>query len=368
MKKFKKYVWLVIIGLGVAFAAFFFVQSNNKGLEEFETQSPTRETIEEKSVATGKVIPEDEVEIKPQISGILAELHVKEGDVVAIGDLIAKIKVIPNEAALNSANGAVRNAEIVFNNAEREFQRNKSLYDQKLISNQAYTNAELALSQARQNLTNSQNGLRIIKEGTAGAGVTNTEIRATVSGTILEIPIEEGDQVIESNNFNPGSTIATIADLTKMIFEGKVDEADVAKLKPSMPLEISLAAIDDLTFAATLRFIAPKGTEENGAVQFVIKGDVDLSNGEFVRAGYSANASMILDRKEDVLALPEALLQFDRETEKPYVEVETEPQKFERKDIELGISDGINVEILSGLSENDKIKVWNKTEEFQNAG
>lgn len=362
MKKSIKTILIIIAVAGVGFATFFFIKSNSKTVEDFATETPFTSTIERKTVATGKVVPEVEVEIKPQLSGILDELFVDEGDLIQTGDLIAKIRVVPNESALNLARGNVRNAEIVLDNAELEFERSKALHEKGLISDQAFNNAQLAHSQARQNLTNAQNDLRIIKEGTAGAGTTNTEIRATVSGTILEIPIEEGDQVIESNNFNPGSTIATIADLSKMIFEGKVDEADVAKLEIGMPLTINLAAIADQEFEATLRFIAPKGTEESGAVQFTIKGDVSLDEHTFVRAGYSANASMVLERKENVLAIKEVLLQFDKETEQPYVEVQTDEQKFERRDVKLGISDGIQVEIRSGIDKDDKIKVWNKTE------
>lgn len=362
MNKFIKTILIVIAVAGVGFATFFFIKSNSKAIEDFAIETPFTATIERKTVATGKVVPEVEVEIKPQLSGILDELFVEEGDLIQTGDLIAKIRVVPNESALNLARGNVRNTEIVLDNAELEFERSKALHEKGLISDQAFNNTQLAHSQARQNLINAQNDLRIIKEGTAGAGTTNTEIRATVSGTILEIPIEEGDQVIESNNFNPGTTIATIADLSKMIFEGKVDEADVAKLKIGMPLTINLAAIVDQDFEATLRFVAPKGTEESGAVQFTIKGDVTLDEHTFVRAGYSANASMVLERKEDVLAIKEVLLQFDKETEQPFVEVQTDEQKFERRDVKLGISDGIQVEVLSGIDKNDKIKVWNKTE------
>jgi HlyD family secretion protein len=199
--------------------------------------------------------------------------------------------------------------------------------------------------------------------GSAGGSASaNTNVRATVAGTVLELPVKEGDQVIESNSFNAGTTIAIIADLNKMIFEGKVDEAEVGKLSIGMPLSVSLGAIQDKEFDAKLKFIAPKGNEEQGAVQFKIEGDVTLDSNFFVRAGYSANASLVLERKDSILALPEALLQFDKDTEQAYVEIQLEEQKFERRDIEIGISDGMNVEIISGITIEDKIKVWNKTE------
>jgi HlyD family secretion protein len=212
-------------------------------------------------------------------------------------------------------------------------------------------------------LENAKADYRIIRLGSAGGSSSaNTNIRATVTGTLLEIPVEEGDQVIQSNNFNDGTTIATIADLGKMIFEGKVDEGEVGKLKVGMPLEISLGAIEDKTFNAKLKFIAPKGVEEAGAVQFKIEGDVEVDNDFLIRAGYSANASLTLEKKDSILVIPEALLQFDKKTDKPYVEVSVGEQQFERKDVEIGISDGINVEIISGITEEDEVKIWKKTE------
>ena len=317
-----------------------------------------------KSVATGKVVPEDEVEIKPQISGIIETLYVEEGDNVKTGDLLAKVKVVPNEQSLNSAKGRLANTKILMENAKIEYNRNKSLFDKEIISQQDFQNSELNLSRAMQDVSNADTDLQIIKLGSAGGSATaNTNIRATVAGTVLEMPIKEGDQVVESNTFNNGTTIAIIADLSKMIFEGKVDESEVVKLKVGMPLTVNLGAIQDKEFEAKLKFIAPKGNEEQGAVQFKIEGDVYLDKDFFVRAGYSANASLVLERKDSILAIPEALLQFDKKSEKPYVEVQINDQKFERRDIKTGISDGINVEIISGITIEDNIKVWNQTEE-----
>jgi HlyD family secretion protein len=249
------------------------------------------------------------------------------------------------------------------NNAKLEFNRNEELYQRRVISNQEYNNLKLTYEQAAQELRNAEADYQIIKEGSiGGSSSANTNIRATTTGTILEIPVEIGDQVIQSNSFNAGTTIATVADLTKIVFEGNVDEGEVGKLKVGMPLKISLGAISDKEFDARLRFIAPKGMEESGAVKFKIEGEVVIEDDFVIRAGYSANASLILDRKENILVLPEALLQFDKATDEPYVEVEIGEQKFERREIKIGISDGINVEILEGLSETDKVKQWNKTE------
>ena len=361
--KILKYIGIALLVFGALFAAAFFIKTNNKSAIVYDTQTVITTSIERKTVVTGKVIPEDEVEIKPQIQGIIEALFVEEGDLVNTGDLLAKIKVVPNEQNLNSAEGRLANSRIVLKNAEIELNRNKDLYEKGIISKQNFDNVQLRFNQSKQDVSNAVSDLQIIRSGSkGGAASANTNIRATVPGTVLEIPVEEGFQVIASNSFNAGTTIATIADLNKMIFEGKVDEAEVGKLRVGMPLEVNLGAIEDQALEAQLKFIAPKGNEEQGAVQFIIEADLFLNDSIFVRAGYSANASLVLERKDSIMAIPEALLQFDRETEKPYVEVQTEDQKFERRDVEIGISDGVNVEIISGLTEEDQIKVWNKTE------
>lgn len=363
MNKYVKYGLIAVLALGALWAAAFFIKSNSKGAITYDTKNPFIANIEKKTVATGKVIPQEEIEIKPQISGIIDKIYMEEGDLVKAGDLIAVIKVVPNEQALNSSSGRVRNAEAALNNVKIEYDRNKTLFDKGVISSQDFNALKLRYDQAVLELENSRADYRIIRLGSVGGSSSaNTNIRATVNGTILEIPVEEGDQVIQSNNFNDGTTIATIADLSRMIFEGKVDEGEVGKLRLGMPLEINLGAIQDQKFEALLKFIAPKGVEEAGAVQFKIEGDVKVNDSIFIRAGYSANASLVLEKKDSILVIPEALLQFDKETDKPYVELSVGDQQWERKDIEIGISDGVNVEIVSGLTESDNVKIWNKTE------
>ena len=237
MNKYLKYALIGILVLGALWAAAFFIKSNSKSAITYETQKPFITNIEKKTVATGKVVPEDEIEIKPQISGIIDKIYLEEGVKVKAGDLIAVIKVVPNEQSLNQARGRVRNAELALNNIKIEYNRNKALFDKGVISSQDFNSLQLQYDQAQQELSNAQADYQIIRRGSAGGSSTaNTNIRATVDGTILEIPVEEGDQVIQSNNFNDGTTIATIADLTKMIFEGKVDEGEVGKLELGMPL------------------------------------------------------------------------------------------------------------------------------------
>lgn len=360
MNKYLKYGLIGLAVVGILAATVFFLKKNSTPVKLYETATIEKKDIINKVVVTGKVIPEDEIEIKPQISGIIDKIYLEEGAMVNAGDLIAVIKVVPNEQSLNQSRGRVNNAKLALDNVKIEFNRNKSLFDKGVISSQDFNSLQLQYNQAQQELKNAQSDYQIIRVGSAGGSATaNTNIRATVSGTILEIPVEEGDQVIQSNNFNDGTTIATIADMSKMIFEGEVDEAEVGKLEIGMPLKISLGALENSTFEALLKFIAPKGVEAEGAVQFKIEGDLVVNDSVTVRAGYSANASIVLEEKKDVLSIKEALLQFDKETEKPFVEIEIGENEFERKELVLGVSDGIDVEIVSGLSEDDKIKVWN---------
>ena len=363
MNKYVKYVLIGVAVIGILAAVVYFLKKNSTPLKTYETETVVKRDITNKVVVTGKVIPQDEIEIKPQISGIIQKVFLEEGVQVKAGDLIATIKVVPNEQSLNQAKGRVNNANISLNNTKIEYDRNKSLFDKGVISSQDFNALQLRYDQAIQELQNAQADYQIIRVGSAGGSSSaNTNIRATVTGTLLEIPVEEGDQVIESNNFNDGTTIATIADMSKMIFEGEVDEAEVGKLKVGMPLEISMGALQNEKFNAKLKFIAPKGIEEEGAVQFRIEGDLVVSDSTNVRAGYSANAGIVLEEKKDVLSIKEAFLQFDKETNKPYVEVETGENEFEKRELVLGVSDGIDVEIVSGIDEDAKIKIWNTLE------
>jgi len=352
---------LAIVAILFIVALIWFGKKNEKSIVEFETEKPFRTTIVKKSVATGKVVPLEEVDIKPQISGIIDKIYLEEGAIVKAGDLIATVRVVPNIQSLNSANGRVKNANLTFNNAKNSYTRTKNLFDKGVVSRQDFETAELSFNNSKVNLENAQSDLEIIQKGsTAGNGSTaNTNIRATASGMIVEIPVKKGYQVIQSNNFNAGTTIATIADMTKMIFEGKVDESEVGKLISGTNIQVSIGAIENKKFPAKLNFIAPKGTEEGGAVQFKIKADVTLDSDYFIRAGYSANADIVLEKKDSVLSIKEALLKFDKKTEAPYVEVKV-GDIFEKRDVKLGTSDGVNVEILSGVTKDDEIKVWNK--------
>ena len=358
-----KNIGIIILVLGFLFAIAYFVRTNSKSAIEYDTTTAFTSSIQKTSVVTGTVIPEDEVEIKPQLNGIIQQILVEEGDIVENGDLIAVIKVVPDERSVYGAQSQVNAARLNVANAEKQISRAQELYSKQIISQQEFEDLELSFNTAKENLKAAENDLEIIRKGSvSGSSTANTNIRATVSGTILEIPVKLGDQVIAANNFNAGTSVAIIADLNKMIFEGKVDEAEVGGLQIGQDIKVSMAAIPNKEFEAKLKFVAPKGTEEGGAVQFKIEADLTLDEDSFVRAGYSANGSLVVDNREDILVIYESLLQFDRRTQQPYVEVETSDQNFERKDIQIGLSDGIIVEILSGVEITDKIKIWNKTE------
>ncbi len=362
MKNIKN-IGFVLIALGLLFSIAYYIKTNSRSAITYETEQLKYKTIEDKIVATGSVVPEDEVNIVPQISGIIQEIFVDEGDQVKAGDLLAKIKVIPNEQTLNSAEGRVKTTQIILQNSEKEYNRNKKLFEKGIISEQDFNSIELRYNQDKQSLENAKSDLQIIRLGSiGGSALTNTNVRSTISGTILQVPVKEGDQAIEANTFNPGTTIATVADLNKMIFEGRVDEGEVSKLKTGLPLKIEIGAIEDKVYDAKLTLIAPKGIEVAGAIQFQIEGEVYLDDEYIIRAGYSANASIVTQIKENVLAIDEYLLQFDNKTKEAFVEIEISDQNFEKRQIEVGISDGVYAEVLSGVSINDKIKVWNKTE------
>jgi HlyD family secretion protein len=341
---------------------YYLYKKNAEDPVVYATEKPSTQTIIKKTVATGSILPLEEVLIKPNISGVIEEVFVEGGDYVKSGDLIAKIKVVPNLSSLNEAKNTIEEAKITLDDQKRNWERQKTLFDKGVISKVDLEKAEVSYEQAKQSYAAANKRFDIVKTGTTkGYGnEANTMIRATVSGMVLEVPVEVGNQVIESNNFNEGTTIAAIADVDKMIFEGKVDESEVGKIKENLPLEITVGAIENAVFDAVLDYIAPKGKVENGAIQFEIKGTLKKRDSIFIRAGLSANASIILAKADSVLAVKEALIQFDPDTKKPFVEIATGSQKFERREIQLGVSDGIYIQILNGIKPDDDIKVWNE--------
>ena len=333
MKKVLKISLLVIVLTGFIGTIWFLYNKSKAETVVYDTATPFVTNIIKKTVATGSVVPRKEIVIKPKVSGIIDEIFIEAGEYVKTGDAIARIRIIPNMVNLNSAESRVSRAKIAQENAKRNYDRQKQLFDQQVISKNDFERYELDYLNAMEELESAENNLQLIRDGQSRNSTkeSNTVVRSTISGMVLDVPVEVGSSVIESNTFNDGTAIATVADMGEMIFKGNIDETEVGKIREGMNLILTIGAIDQQNFHATLEHISPKGVEENGAIQFEIRAAVELSESAFIRAGYSANADIVLDRKDSVLAIQESLLQFDKDT--AFVEVETKPQQFERRTI-----------------------------------
>ena len=357
----KKVLYIILGLLVVALIGGSFVTLIKKAKKKdtvYETQAPVVSNLINKTVATGKVVPRREIAIKPQVSGIISELYVEPGEYVKQGDLIAKVKIIPDMVSLNAAESRLNKAKLQLEDAKLVYDRQKSVYQQGVIPEAEFQRYRIDYNTALEEVEAAENNLQLVKEGITkkSDGTSNTLIRSTISGMVLDVPVEVGWSVIQANTFNEGTTIASVADMGEMIFEGKIDETEVGKIKEGMNLELTVGAIESDKFLAQLEYISPKGLEENGTVQFEIRAKVDLKDSLFIRAGYSANADIVLDRRDSVLVVPEGLVSFDDNSDSAYVEVETAPQVFEKRYIKTGLSDGINIEVVSGLSKEDKVK------------
>ena len=359
MKTFFR-ILLIFVVIGVFGGTIFYLYGKSKQKPVvYETVTPFYADIVKKTVATGKVVPRQEIDIKPQVSGIIEQVYVEPGQKIKSGDLIARVKIIPNMLNLANAESRVKRAEISLEDTRRAFHRQKDLFEKGVVAEADFQQYEIQYLNALEELQAAENNLQLIRDGVAlsQGDVSNTLIRSTISGMILSVPVEVGNSVIETNNFNEGTTIATIADMNEMIFKGKVDESEVGNIHEGMNLHLTIGAIDNIQFSARLEHISPRGVEESGAVLFEIRAAVSLKDDVFIRAGYSANADIVLDSREGVLSVKESLLLFENGS--AYVEVETSPQVFERRDINPGLSDGLNIEVLSGLEPEDRIKVQN---------
>ncbi len=352
MKKFFRILLWTIVAL-VFVGTFVYLYLNSKGEEErFATVQPERVTIERSTVLTGKIEPRDEILIKPQISGIISEIKVEAGDQVHAGDVIATIKVIPEASQLSSAQNRVNVAEIDLADAKTKYERDKALYEKKVISREEFENTEKTYNRARYELDAARDAYRIVREGVSqyNASESNTQVRATIDGLVLDVPVKVGSSVIQSNTFNDGTTIATIADMSNLIFRGNVDETEVGRLSVGLPMQISIGAMPDLSPTAVIEYISPKGSDTSGANTFEIKAALKLDNYEGLRAGYSANASVSLEKAADILAVPESVVEFSGDSAYVYILTDTVPKPaFARTAITTGISDGINIEVKEGI-------------------
>ena len=315
--------------------------------------------LQKTTVATGKVEPRDEILIKPQISGIIDEVYKEAGQSIRKGEVIAKVKVIPELGQVNSAESRVRLAEINEKQAQTDFDRIEKLFKDKLISREDFEKSEVALKQSHVEVQTAKDALEIIKEGITknSASLSSTLIRSTIDGLILDVPVKAGNSVIMSNTFNDGTTIATVANMNDLIFKGKIDETEVGRIHEGMPVKLTIGALQNLTFDATLEYISPKGVEENGANQFEIKAAVSVPDSVQIRSGYSANAEIVLQRAQQALAVPESVIEFSGDSTFVYIMTDSIPeQKFQRKSVIAGMSDGIKIEIKSGVTAKDKIR------------
>lgn len=362
MKKIVRIILILLFIAAAVWAIMYLMKTNTKENVSFETTQAFKTDINTKAVATGSIKAKEDIEIKPNISGIISHIKVEEGDYVKKGDVIAQLSVVPSVNNLSSAQSQINSSKIALNNETKNYNRQKGLYNEGVISKATFEQAQLSFSTAKENLRAAKENYEITRTGTSSnfANEANTFVKAKITGMVLDIPIEIGDQVIESNTLNAGTTIATLADVSNMIFEGNVDEAEVGKLKEGMPITITIGALKGQSFKAILYFISPLGVDDNGTVKFEIKANVELKEDVFIRAGYSANAEIILDTVEDVLAIKESVLRFEDDG-KTYVEVTTgdEDEPYEKRFVELGISDGTNVQIIGGITEEDQIKVLN---------
>jgi HlyD family secretion protein len=359
MKKYRKLIIAAIIAL-IFIGTFVFLWQKSQPKEiVYNEFTPKLDSIQKTTIITGKIEPRNEVNVKPQISGIISELYKEPGDYVNAGDVIAKVKVIPDMSQLSSAEMRVRLADINLKQAETDFQREENLYNQKLVSADEYDKSKLSLNQAKQEKAAAVDALQVVRDGVSqsNAKASSTLIRSTISGVILDIPVKVGNSVILSNTFNDGTTIATVANMNDLIFRGNIDETEVGQLVNSMPMKITIGALQDLKFDANLEYISPKAVESNGANQFEIKAAVKLSEGGKIRSGYSANAEIVLARADKVLSIPESAIEFSGDSTFVYIiKGEGSDKTYERTHVITGLSDGVNIEIKKGLSAKDKVR------------
>ena len=359
MKKYRKLIIAVIIAL-IFIGTFVFLWQKSQPKEiVYNEFTPKTESIQKTTIITGKIEPRNEVNIKPQISGIITELYKVAGDYVNAGDVIAKVKVVPEMGQLSSAEMRVRLAEINLKQAQTDFQREENLFNQKLVSADEFDKTKVALAQAKHEKLAAEDALQVVRDGfsKSNAKASSTLIRSTISGVILDIPVKVGYSVIQVNTMNEGTTIATVANMNNLIFRGNIDETEVGQLVNGMNMSITIGALQDLKFDAALEYISPKAVESNGANQFEIKAAVKLAEGGKIRSGYSANAEIVLAKADNVLSIPESAIEFSGDSTFVYViKGEGKNKTYERTNVETGLSDGVNIEIKQGITAKDKVR------------
>lgn len=354
---------VAIVFIGTFVFLWIKAQPQPKVYDEF---MPTVADLRKTTVLTGKIEPRNEVNIKPQISGIITELMKEAGQTVQAGEVIAKVKVIPDMGQLSSAQSRLRLAEINLKQARTDYEREKVLFDKGLVSADEYDKIHQAYNQAREERSAAQDNLEVVRDGVSSnnANASSTLVRSTVTGVILDIPVKVGNSVILSNTFNDGTTIATVANMNDLIFRGNVDETEVGQVNVGMPMTITVGALQYLKFNARLEYISPKAVEANGANQFEIKAAVQVPEKTGVRSGYSANAQIVLAEALHVLTVPESAIHFEGNNTYVYlVQGKGKNKTYQRRDVKVGLSDGVNIQIKSGLTTNDRVRGLERVEE-----
>ena len=359
LNKVLRTILLVGVAVVVLGTFYFLWKKAQPVITVYEVVSPKNDSIATKTVATGNVEPRYEILIKPQISGIIKSLEKEAGEMVKKGEIIAHISVIPEMVQLNSAESRVNMSNISLQQIEEIYKRDETLFGQGVLSKEEMQASRANFFKAKEERDNAQSALEIIRDGIAKNSkvASTTQIRSTINGMILDIPVKVGNSVIQSNNFNDGTTIASVADMSDMIFRGNVDETEIGRIHEGMPIKLTIGAIENKEFRAVLEYVSPKGVEKNGAIQFEIKAAVTVSDDAFIRAGYSANAEIVLKRVHDVLTVPESTVEFKGDSAFVHLMTQEEPEQvFEKKAVKVGMSDGIKIEIKEGLSEDDRIR------------
>ncbi len=369
MKRYSKIIVATIIAL-IFIGTFVFLWQKSQPKEiSYQELKPEMKDIRKTTIITGKIEPRNEVNVKPQISGIISELLKEPGEYVNQGEVIAKVKVIPDMSQLSSAESRVRLSDINLKQTETDYARTDNLHKQKLVSDEEYDKARQQLNQAREEKAAAVDALQVVRDGVSksNASASSTLIRSTISGVILDIPVKVGNSVILSNTFNDGTTIATVANMKDLIFRGNIDETEVGQLEIGVPMKITIGALQDLQFDASLEYISPKATESNGANQFEIKAAVVLpnehntSNARTLRSGYSANAEIVLEEVQQVLSVPESAIEFDGDSTFVYVLSDKETTDkgnavYKRTAVTTGLSDGVDIEIKHGITINQRVR------------
>lgn len=355
---FKFFVAALVLLIFIGTFVFLWIKSRPQPIS-YEEFQPTVNDIRKTTVVTGKIEPRNEVNVKPQISGIIAEIYKEAGQMVTVGEVIARIKVIPDESQLSAAQARVRLANINVRQAQVDYQRVKTLFDKGLIAGSEYDQKRQAYQQAQEEVRSAKNNLEVVRDGVASenASTSSTMIRSTISGLVLDVPVKVGNTVILSNTFNDGTTIATVANMNDLIFRGNVDETDVGQLVTGMPMKITIGALQNEILEASLEYISPKAVENNGANQFEIKAAVHVGGGHKIRSGYSANAEIVLAQANQVLTVPESAIVFEGNNTFVYVVKGSGKEKtYEKRKVTTGLSDGIRIQIKSGLTKNEYVR------------